>query len=310
MPRRRSRAARTRSPRCSRRRPRRPPRPAAGALDAGLRRATARSTAMPAIGSASQSIRNYGGAFGVDRLVAPDLLLGFSAGGSEANVSVPTAGDHRPGHRGHLGVYGVKTWGATTARPSATPGFDNSTTRTIAGIGPTEIATGHFASDQLSGRFEVGWKHAFAGLTLTPFVAIEPAALWAHGYTETSATAGGGAGILGLSFAAHHDLVADVPRRAGRHPHRCSATARCSRPTRGCRGCMSSCPTARSPRPSSASRPRRSRSMARAPRATPRGSTPARNTRSTPTRSLFANLTGEWSDASTSYAATAGFKWR
>ena len=35
-------------------------------------------------------MHNYGGAIGVDRLVAPDLLLGFSAGGSEASVSVPT----------------------------------------------------------------------------------------------------------------------------------------------------------------------------------------------------------------------------
>ena len=41
------------------------------------------------IGSANQTIRNYGGAFGVDHQTSPDLLLGFAAGGSEANVSVP-----------------------------------------------------------------------------------------------------------------------------------------------------------------------------------------------------------------------------
>ena len=37
---------------------------------------------------------------------------------------------------------------------------------------------------------------------MTPFVAIEPAALWQQAYTESSTTAGGGAGTLGLSYAA------------------------------------------------------------------------------------------------------------
>ncbi len=103
---------------------------------------------------------------------------------------------------GHLGVYGLKTWGATYLAASANYArFDNSTTRTIAGVGPTENAAGNFASDQLSARLELGWKRAFANYTLTPFVAIEPAALWSHGYTETSTTVGGAPGVLGLSFA-------------------------------------------------------------------------------------------------------------
>jgi outer membrane autotransporter protein len=37
---------------------------------------------------------------------------------------------------------------------------------------------------------------------VTPFVAVEPAALWQQAYTESATTAGGGAGTLGLSYAA------------------------------------------------------------------------------------------------------------
>src|SRR6185312_12034267 len=80
--------------------------------------------------------------------------------------------------------------------------FDNSTTRTISGVGPTETATGSFASNQIGGRLEFGRKYATMRYTVTPFVAIEPSVLWQNAFTETSVTAGGGPGILGLSYAA------------------------------------------------------------------------------------------------------------
>jgi outer membrane autotransporter protein len=154
------------------------------------------------VGSSSQIIRGYGGALGFDHQIRPDLLLGFSAGGSEANISVQNLGTSGRSTGGHVGVYGVKTWGAYYLAGSVSYArLDNSTTRNIVGPGPGETATGRFDSDQLSARFELGWKRVFAHYTLTPFVAIEPAALWARGYTETSVTAGGGPGILGLTFA-------------------------------------------------------------------------------------------------------------
>jgi len=75
--------------------------------------------------------------------------------------------------------------------------------RTVAGVGATETAHGSFASDELGGRFELGWRRRIAGYSVTPFVAVEPAALWQHAYSENSTTAAGGAGTLGLSYAAH-----------------------------------------------------------------------------------------------------------
>lgn len=156
------------------------------------------------LGTADASTRSAGGALGVDRQLADDFLVGFAAGGTGSTFSVSSLATSGRVDGGHVGVYAVKTFGA--AYLAATLNYarlNNSTERTIAGVGPTENATGSFASDQFGGRLEFGWRNAFDGYAVTPFAAIEPAALWQRGYTETSTVSGGGAGMLGLSYAAH-----------------------------------------------------------------------------------------------------------
>jgi outer membrane autotransporter protein len=86
--------------------------------------------------------------------------------------------------------------------------FNNSTTRTIIGVGPEEIAKGAFASDQLGGRLEIGRTFDFSRVSVTPFAAVQAARLWQGAYTETS-TAGTAPGVLGLSYAAH--AVSSLP---------------------------------------------------------------------------------------------------
>jgi outer membrane autotransporter protein len=81
--------------------------------------------------------------------------------------------------------------------------FDNRTERTITGIGATETAKGRFNSDLFGGRIELGWRHGMGRYMVTPFVAIEPTWLRQQGYTESSTTSTGGAGVLGLSYASH-----------------------------------------------------------------------------------------------------------
>jgi outer membrane autotransporter protein len=261
------------------------------------------------IGSANQTIRNYGGAFGFDYQAAPDLLLGFAAGGSEANVSVPDRATKGNLTGGHLGVYGLKTWGAYYAAASANYArFDNSTNRTIAGVGATENAAGNFASDQLSARLELGWKRAFANYMLTPFVAIEPAALWSRGYTETSTTVGGAPGVLGLSFAPR--TTTSLPTFLGvqadtrlvlRNGAVVTPYARASwvhefEPSRQITATFVSLPagafTVDGARPASDSGRLDAGSKVQLDA----------------TRSLFANISGEWSGISQSYSATAGLK--
>jgi outer membrane autotransporter protein len=152
------------------------------------------------IGSADARTAVAGGAMGLDYQVDPTRLVGVAVGGSEAHFSVPdrtTSGDVVGGH---MGAYGVATWGALYAAGVVSYSrFDNWTTRTIAGIGPTETATGSFASDLLGARLEIGRTYTLPRVNITPFAALQGSTLWERGFTESS-TAGGLPGILGLTY--------------------------------------------------------------------------------------------------------------
>ena len=161
-------------------------------------------------GTANQSSTTFGGAFGVDKQLTPDLLFGFAAGGSTSHFSVSGLSTSGRINGGHVGAYAVQRLGS--AYLAATVNYargETSTERTITGVGPTENAKGRFASDQLSGRIEFGRKYGFQGYSVTPFAAIEPAALWQRAYTENSTTIGGGPGVLGLSY--NSNTVTSLP---------------------------------------------------------------------------------------------------
>jgi outer membrane autotransporter protein len=153
------------------------------------------------IGSATLSHNTGGLAGGLDYQFAPDLLAGFAIGGSSSNFSVRdriTSG-HLEG--AHFGGYGVKTWGALYAAGTLSfSTFRNSETRTIAGIGATETASGSFGSNLLSGRVEAGWKQAWGWFSVTPFAAVQVSQLWQNGFTETNPVPAGAVDPLGLSF--------------------------------------------------------------------------------------------------------------
>ena len=151
------------------------------------------------VGSADARTAAAGGAMGFDYQVDPTRLVGVAVGGSESHFSVPdraTSGDLLGGH---VGAYGVATWGALYAAGVLSYSrFDNDVRRTIAGVGPTETATGRFASDLFGARLEVGRSYALQWLNVTPFAAVQTSTLWQHGFTETS-TAAGLPGVLGLT---------------------------------------------------------------------------------------------------------------
>jgi outer membrane autotransporter protein len=153
------------------------------------------------IGSADLSHNTGGLAGGFDYRFAPDLLAGFAIGGSSSNFSVRdriTSG-HLEG--AHFGGYGAKTWNSFYAAGTLSfSTFRNDTTRSIAGIGPTETATGRFGSNLLSGRVEVGSKRVFGRFAVTPFAAVQFAELWQNGFTEANPVPAGAAGPLGLTY--------------------------------------------------------------------------------------------------------------
>ncbi|GLR87344.1 hypothetical protein GCM10007857_40550 [Bradyrhizobium iriomotense] len=162
-----------------------------------------------ATGSAGFSDRVVGGSIGVDHLVNPDLLVGIAAGGSSATFNVDDRATSGRLDGAHVGAYAMQRFGAAyVSAQLAYSHFNNSTTRSITGIGADEIAKGSFGSDQLGGRFEVGRSYDFARVSVTPYAAIQAAQLWQAAYTETSTTAAG-PGVLGLSYAAH--TVSSLP---------------------------------------------------------------------------------------------------
>ena len=171
------------------------------------------------LGTADQSMQSAGGAFGVERAFGGDLLVGFAAGGSDSHFSVSSLSTSGHIDGGHLGGYAVKRWGDAYAAASLNYArFDNSIDRTITGIGTTENAHGQFGSDQLGGRFELGWKRRIAGYAVTPFVAVEPAALWQQAYTRKLDDRGRRRRHAGPELCgARNDVAADLRRRAARH---------------------------------------------------------------------------------------------
>jgi uncharacterized protein with beta-barrel porin domain len=156
-----------------------------------------------AVGSAGVGTATAGGGMGFDYQVDPTQLVGFAVGASDAHFSVSDRATSGDVLGGHVGAYGVATWGALYATGLLSYSrLDNRATRTIAGVGPSETATGSFASDLVGARLEIGRTYALPGFELTPFAALQTATLWQRGFTETS-TAGGLPGILGLTYQPH-----------------------------------------------------------------------------------------------------------
>jgi outer membrane autotransporter protein len=167
------------------------------------------------VGSADLARRSAGGAAGFDYQVGSDFLFGFAAGASSSTFAVGDLATRGQSDAGHIGAYGTGRFGPAlyVAGTFNYSRFDNSTTRTITGIGATETATAKFNSDEIGGRLELGWKQSYAGYQITPFAALQFLELWQPGFTETSVTAAGTPGVLGLSFQSR--TVSSLPTFLG-----------------------------------------------------------------------------------------------
>ncbi|MBI2738779.1 MAG: autotransporter domain-containing protein [Rhodospirillales bacterium] len=147
-----------------------------------------------------------GGAFGGDYRVGPQTLLGIAVGLSGSNYWVGATGANGRATGVHFGLYGQHDWqGFYVNAALAYSRFDGSAIRPINGIGTTETAKSSTTSSQLGGRIEVGRPFEVAEITggalgLTPFIALQPAALWTPGVTESSVTATGAPGVFALSY--------------------------------------------------------------------------------------------------------------
>jgi autotransporter-associated beta strand protein len=166
------------------------------------------------LGTTAQSAAFYGGAMGIDYQIGPTLLFGVAGGGSDGSFNVPGRATYGSVTGGHIGTYGVATFGSFYGASSTSLSFfHNSETRMIAGFGGLggEKDQGGYDSHAVRTRFEFGRRFANVyGATLTPFVALEIADLRSDGFTETPLM---GAGNFALNVQGRD--TASVPAYVG-----------------------------------------------------------------------------------------------
>jgi uncharacterized protein with beta-barrel porin domain len=153
--------------------------------------------------SADLSETISGGSGGIDYQPTPDTLWGFAAGASHAGFAVANRETSGTVDGGQLGLYAATRNGPFYVFGDVAYGnFTNQTNRRIAtGILPTENASARFGSNLAYGHIEIGYKQVAGALSIMPFAAVDIAHLWQQAYAETSTTALGAPGILGLSYA-------------------------------------------------------------------------------------------------------------
>jgi outer membrane autotransporter protein len=154
----------------------------------------------PFLGTSDLDTRTVGFAVGLDYQVDPTTLVGIAGGYSNSRFSVDELDTSGSSEGGHVGIYGVKTFGRAYLAASADYAhFENETDRLIDWL-IDEQADGEFSSDGYSARFEVGYKQPVDRFNVTPFAGLAVSHLDSDGFTEDSVRIGGGPGGLGLTY--------------------------------------------------------------------------------------------------------------
>jgi outer membrane autotransporter protein len=162
-------------------------------------------------GTAGFTQNTYGMTVGVDRQLNRDFLFGMALGASRGTFSVPDRSTSGSAEGAHVGLYSMYRQNPFyIASNLSYAHFDNSTTRVISGVGPTETANGGFGSNQVSGRVEIGRRSLIGRYVVTPFAGFGLSALSQNGYSETSTlnSSPSTPGTLGLTYQAQTTVSA------------------------------------------------------------------------------------------------------
>ena len=152
------------------------------------------------LGTSDLDTRTVGFAVGLDHQVDPTTLLGIAAGYTNSRFSVPELMTSGTSEGGHIGLYGVKTFGRAYLAASADYAhFENETDRFVDWL-IDERAAGEFSSDGFSARFEAGWKQPINRFNVTPFAGLAVSYLSSDEFSESSERTSGTPGGLGLTF--------------------------------------------------------------------------------------------------------------
>jgi outer membrane autotransporter protein len=152
------------------------------------------------LGTSDLDTRTLGFSAGLDYQIDPTTLLGIAGGYTHSRYSVDELRTKGNSEGGHVGVYGVKTYGQAYLAASADYArFENETARYIDWL-IDEQAYGEFGSDAYGARFEVGYKQQVDRFNVTPFAGMAISHLESDGFSEDSFRVGGGPGGLGLTY--------------------------------------------------------------------------------------------------------------
>jgi outer membrane autotransporter protein len=152
------------------------------------------------LGTSDLDTRTLGFSAGFDYQTDPTTLLGIAGGYSHSRYSVDELRTKGDSEGGHVGVYGVTTYGRAYLAASADYAhFENETARYIDWL-IDEQAYGEFGSDAYGARFEVGYKQQVDSFNVTPFAGMAISHLESEGFSEESFRVGGGPGGLGLTY--------------------------------------------------------------------------------------------------------------
>ena len=164
---------------------------------------TASFDGEPELGTSDLDTRTAGFAVGLDYQVDPTTLLGIAGGYTNSRFSVAELMTSGTSESGHVGLYGVKTFGRAYLAASADYAhFENETDRFVDWL-IDERASGEFGSDGFSARFEAGWKQPIDRFNVTPFAGLAVSYLNSDEFSESSERVFGTFGTpggLGLTF--------------------------------------------------------------------------------------------------------------
>lgn len=139
------------------------------------------------VGSASVSTQTGGGLIGFDYEIGPNLLVGAMAGATSTSYNVSALASSGSVVSGQFGLYSVAKWNKFYLNSIFDFGyFSNSSTRYVAGIGPTTEITSHTNSNAFTGRLEVGYRIENPLANMMPFIAIQATSLQMGHYNESN----------------------------------------------------------------------------------------------------------------------------
>ena len=152
------------------------------------------------VGSATVSARGGGGLAGLEVRINENFVVGIAAGGFTSSYTVSERATSGKQTGGIGAVYGVARFDRLYAMGLVSYGdFGTKSTRYVAGPVGVETATGSFSSNAWTGRMELGYRFENPLANVSPYVAIQGTSLGNSGFTETTTTAAGAAGAMGLA---------------------------------------------------------------------------------------------------------------